>query len=270
MVEPDLESALAAHLDVAHAAWPGIELASEHFVRHMASVLDDAEGASIERALLSVRAGDLYLACACVRGDSRAVDELERGFITPLDAPLRATGLAEAAVDEVRQRVRVILLVGDGLPALARYGGCAQLRSWIRSVAVRQAARYFRRGPEVPVSADAFEAMPVVAGELAPWKQQYAAEFRLAFTQAIAALEERDRNLLRQHHFDGLTVDALAALYQIHRSTAARRVAAARAALLAGVRERLLQRLVVSEASLDSILRLVRSQLDVSFHELLS
>src|SRR5687768_18197925 len=48
------------------------------------------------------------------------------------------------------------------------------------------------------------DALPIFADDpqLAPWKEQYAAAFRAAFEHAIAALDERQRTLLRQHHID--------------------------------------------------------------------
>lgn len=262
----DVEHILARHVEAARAAWPALDLPAEDFVRHIAAVVDGPDE-SPDAALADLRAADLYLACACARGVTAALRELERSFIATLDAPLRSTGLDTTAVDEVRQLVREILLVGDdGVPGIARYAGRGQLRSWVRSVAVRQAARRFRGRTEIPVDADALDGLPDLAGDavLAHWKQRYAAEFRVAFDEAVAALDERERNLLRQHHIDGLTVDALSALYRVHRATAARWVGAARAALLAGIRVRLLQRLKVSEPELDSILRQVRSQIDVS------
>src|SRR4029079_7927214 len=100
--------------------------------------------------------------------------------------------------------------------------------------------------------------------QLAPWKQQYAAAFLEAFEQSIGALSEHARTLLRQHHLDQLSVDELATLHKVHRATSARWVAATRAALLAGVRTRMIARLGITGGELDSALRLARSQLDIS------
>jgi len=219
-----------------------------------------------------MQAADLYLACACAHGDPAAVAILERDYIAGLDAPLRATGLGAHAVDEVRQRVRELLLVGsDDVPAIASYRGKGHLRSWVRAVAVRQAMQHFRGVRETPVDDSALAELPDVAGDaqLAPWKQQYAVAFREAFEQAVNALSEHDRLLLRQHHLDQLSVDELATLHKVHRATAARWVAATRAALLAGVRTRMIARLGITGGELDSALRLARSQLDISIHRLL-
>jgi RNA polymerase sigma-70 factor (ECF subfamily) len=185
---------------------------------------------------------------------------------------LRSSGLDAHAVDDVRQRVRELLLVGtDDVPGIASYRGRGQLRSWLRAVAVRQAMKHFRGNRETPVDDTALEGVVGVRAdaELAPWKKQYAAAFREAFEHAVSALSEHDRVLLRQHHLDQLSVDELASLHKVHRATAARWVAAARAALLAGVRTRMIEKLAISGGDLDSALRLARSQLDVSIHRLL-
>ena len=263
---PDLETHLTNAFETGRVAWPQVELSVERFVRHVAGVIDEAETFS------ALHVGDLYLACACAYGDSTAVSTLEREFIAKLETPLRATGLDAASADDVKQRVREFLLVGaHGVPGIANYRGRGQLRSWLRAVALRQAMMHFRDHRKAPAGDDALQAIPAIADDpqLAPWKDQYAAAFKIAFEGAIAALDEHQRNLLRQHHIDRLSIDALASLHRVHRATAARWVAAARAALLAGVRERVVHHLAISGSELDSALRMVRSQLDVSIHRLL-
>lgn len=265
--QADLEDRLASAFDAGRAAFPAVALAAPDFMRHLAAIVDDADV-----PLSALHASDLFLACACAHGDPAAVTILERDYISTLDAPLRATGLGAHDADEVRQRMREQLLVGsDDLPGIASYRGKGQLRSWLRAVAVRQAMMLFRGKRETPVEDAALEGIVEIAGDaqLAPWKREYAAAFREAFEQSIKALSDHDRTLLRQHHLDQLSVDELATLHKIHRATAARWVAAARAALLAGIRERMIAKLAISGGELDSALRLARSQLEVSIHRLL-
>src|SRR5260370_1220010 len=90
-----------------------------------------------------------------------------------------------------------------------------------------------------------------------------AADLYLA-AAALAALAERERNVLRQYYIDGLTIDQLAALYQVNRATTARWVAGARLSVVAKTREHLVDELGIAAGEADSIIRLVRSQLDVS------
>jgi|GEM_PF-4314550 len=49
--------------------------------------------------------------------------------------------------------------------------------------------------------------------EIAYLKQRYRDEFREAFVAALGALDERQRNVLRQHHLDGMTIDQLGSLH---------------------------------------------------------
>jgi RNA polymerase sigma-70 factor, ECF subfamily len=263
----DLELRLASMFDAGRAAFSAVTLDAESYVRHLANIVGET-GASLD----SLQAADLYLACACAHGEPNAVATFERDYISTLEAPLRSTGLDAHAIDDVRQRVREILLVGtDDVPGIASYRGKGQLRSWLRAVAVRQAMMHFRGKRETPTDDGALEGMAEIGADaqLAPWKQQYAAAFREAFEQSVKALSDHDRTLLRQHHLDQLSIDELATLHKIHRATAARWVAAARASLLAGVRERMIAKLSITGGELDSALRLARSQLEVSIHRLL-
>jgi RNA polymerase sigma-70 factor, ECF subfamily len=74
---------------------------------------------------------------------------------------------------------------------------------------------------------------------------------------------------LRQHALDGLSIDRLAALHKVHRATAARWVEAARTAALEHTRLALGRRLRVGPDELESVMRLVRSQLDITLPALL-
>jgi RNA polymerase sigma-70 factor (ECF subfamily) len=100
--------------------------------------------------------------------------------------------------------------------------------------------------------------------ELALLKRRCRDDVRMGFASALAALTARERTLLRQHYVDGLTVDMLAPLYQVHRSTCARWIDAARVKVLRGVRKQLRTRLALDDAELESAVELVRSQLDLS------
>ena len=68
---------------------------------------------------------------------------------------------------------------------------------------------------------------------------------------------------------DGLSIDQLAAFYRVHRATTARWIEAARQAVLDGTRKELIRRLQLSRSELDSVMRLIGSQLDVSLSRVL-
>ena len=58
----DLEAELGARLQAGRAAWAGVVLSPEVFVRHLAGRTVGADLPTLERA------GDLYIACACAEG----------------------------------------------------------------------------------------------------------------------------------------------------------------------------------------------------------
>jgi len=159
------------------------------------------------------------------------------------------------------------LFVGDETraPRMADYGGRGDLRGWLRVTAVRAALKVLRKDKrEVPLEEGALlEAEATSADpEMAYVKELYRAQFRAAFQAALDSLEDREKALLKQHVVDGLSVDRLGDLHQVHRATAARWVAAAKEKLLERTREHFKQSVKMDDSECESVLRLVRSQLD--------
>jgi RNA polymerase sigma-70 factor (ECF subfamily) len=268
--DPSLPARLEAALESVRAAWPQRLVEEPVLLRHLAERVD-GEAAPGE-ALAALALGDLALACACVQGEPRALLLLEERGFRPLDGALARMGLSSAQIDDVKQSLRQQLLVAaDGPPRISQYGGRGALAGWLKVSAVRAGLKVAKAGRrEVSAEDDELFALPTESTpELARLKRDYQAEFRAAFLGALAALPDRDKNLLRQHHLDGLSVDELAGLYKVHRATAARWVAAARQALLTATRAALLERVRLQPNECDSIMRLVHSQLDVTLRRLL-
>jgi RNA polymerase sigma-70 factor (ECF subfamily) len=106
--------------------------------------------------------------------------------------------------------------------------------------------------------------------ELGYIAERYRGEVEDAFRQALAALDGEQRTLLRMHFVDAVTLDELARLRNMHRATIARHLAATRRTILDQIRRQLRERLAVSTDELVSLLRLVRSRLQISVAQLLS
>ena len=271
-----LERLLGDGLAAARASWPEVELPAELFVPYLAARAgggDPANGADLEDRLADLRVADLYLACACARGDSRALIAFEQRCLDVVDAALARMRMTAEVVDEVKQIVRRLLLVADGgPPRITDYAGRGDLRGWVRVTAAREALRLVRKNRrEVAVEADLLErAIPPGAdGELEYVKTVYRGEFRAAFRDAMGKLTDRERNLLAHQFVDGLTLDQLAALYRVHRATIARWLGRARTSVLRGTQLALRTRLRVQPTELDSIMRLIESRLDVTLPPLL-
>jgi RNA polymerase sigma-70 factor (ECF subfamily) len=261
---------LASIVAGARKAWPEVEHSDELFLSHLASKID----APIERSLGAIRTDDLFLASACALGEPTALAAFEERCLPAIDRPVARIDSRPEAIADVRQLVRQLVLVPreSAPPRIADFSGRSRLSSWLRAIAVREAVRLARRARrDVPLEEDELaEALGPDAGpELRYFKRLYQAEFRIALKQAIEALTDRQRTLLRQNVLDGVSIDRLAGLYGIHRATAARWVQGAREDLAAGLRTALRARLQVTPSELESILRLIDSQLQISLRKLL-
>lgn len=272
----ELGATLRSMFEAARAAWPGLDLPAEPFVRFVARKVP--EGEPVGRALAALHAADLYLAFACSLGDARAVSHFERLSAASIAPAVKRLGATPEEVKEVHQWACQHLLTpragasGALPPRVADFSGRGTLGAWVRVVAVRQAVVFLgRQRRELPVEDDelARKLGPDAEPELAYLKGRYRDEFKAAFADALAALSQSERALLRQHALDGLSIDKLAALYKIHRATAARRVEAARKAVLEQTRLSLGRRLRLSPDELDSVMRLFESRLDVTLSPLL-
>jgi RNA polymerase sigma-70 factor (ECF subfamily) len=264
-----LEATLRRALDDARAAWPAVALPPEEFVRQLAARV--ARGGLADLATL--QAADLYIACACAAGVPGALPALEARYFGILDVALRRMRL-EVAPDDVKQELRLRLFVSDGgaTPRIDQYNGKGDLASWLRVSATRVALRLARRRrPDAPTDAERLSELAVrdVEPELRHLRATLRPIVREAFAAALAALDERQRTLLSHHYVDALPTDRIGAIYGVHRATAARWVVQARAALLGGLRERVAHRLDSDVDEVDSLLRYVKSHLDLTLSRLL-
>ncbi len=269
-----LEAALTNAAQTAADAWPSLPGSAARFAAYVGARVDPDLDPHI--AVGAVRAADLWIAAACVDGDAGAIAAVEAHYFGAMRATLAKQGIAPDKVDEVEQGLRKLLFVGDGgPPRIAEYRGAGDLKAWLRVTATRAALKLVRaQSREAPAGSgdDAiFEARAHVDDpELAYIKAAYRAEFKGAFQEALDSLSARERLLLKQQIVDGLNVDELGRLYAVHRATAARWVQAARDKLLTRTRRVFILRAHISGDECDSVMRLVKSQLDVSLQRRLS
>lgn len=249
------------------AAWPTVTLSFERYREHVESRVHARASEPRERVITTLPATDMYLAAACADHDPAALAAFRDTMVPPMRQVLGKLGMSAAQIDEAVQRVLVSVFVGDGrAPQIAEYGGRGTLRSWLRTIAVRTGRRMLGLEAAAPSGEDELAELPdaVADPELSLLRTTYREQIRGAFAAAFAALSERERNVLRQYYIDGLTIDQLAALYQVNRATTARWVAGARLGVVTKTREQLVDHFGISDAEVDSIIRLVRSQIDVS------
>lgn len=266
-----LRSALRTAVTNAYRAAPDIGIAARDFVMYLAErVAEDETGLG---ALQSLYTDDLFLACGCSLGDAAAIAAFDRGPLSDVSAALRRSAPPGSLVEEVRQRVAELLLVGgpERAPLIRQYAGRGKLRAWVRVIAMREAnkLRSHGRREQPTATTSLFDAATAHEPETAYLKGAYAGLFKRAFHEAVDGLSIHDRLLLRQHFLDGLTIDQLAVLHQVHRATAARWLARLRQLVLHRTRQRLRAELQVDEGELDSVMRLIDTQLDASVRRLL-
>jgi RNA polymerase sigma-70 factor (ECF subfamily) len=233
---------------------------------------DDERIASDCRSLDPSLPPDLELAAACVAGDPSAIAALDAALPALVRPVVARVGVTEADTDEVLQRVRIALLApgAGGTIGLSGYSGRGELKAYIRAVAVKQALKKRQREDRGSDPIDDLLAGGDDSPELQVIKARCRGEIRAAFGAALATLGDRERTLLRQHYLDGLSVDVLGRLHRVHWATAARWITSARADLLRGMRRHFQTTLGMDRRDLDSVIGLVRSQIDLSMSRLLA
>lgn len=266
-VPPELESRLLSFRAAGQAAWPGLPLTDDELLRYLAERLP--EGANLTEALDHFHGADLHLACACALGKPRALEAFERHCLVNLPATLARFSKSDEFHDEVRQAVRERLFVcKPGARArIEDYGGRGALAGWVRVVAVRLAVDLLRQQNKQPLAVqdDVLEGLAIGAdSDLQVLAQRYRAEVKAAFREAFAALPAAERNLLRLHYLDNLTLEEIGAMKRVHRSTAARRLARSCELVAAHTHKILVERLGIEASQIDSVMRLLRSHLDLS------
>jgi RNA polymerase sigma-70 factor, ECF subfamily len=290
MEAKDLDEAMREALVAGRRAWPDVELAEARFAGWVSERTIDAE-------TLRTRGAELYLACACALGEDsmqnpqrvphlprsfapdksggsardRALLLFDRTFIQTLRSGIARRTLSPEQLDELRQRLRVRLLTGPR-PRIASYQGHGPLGAWVRVAAARQALDMSAGARHAAESDGPLADALVSAGvdpEIAAAKRQFQAEFRTALEDSLASLLPREKTLLRMHFIDRLNIDEMGTIFRVHRATVARWLAAIRRQVFARVCEQLSLQLRSSPSEVASLVRLVRSEVEVSVQRLL-
>lgn len=262
----DRVAAVAARIGAAgRAAWPTVQLSDEAIAANLTQRLADDAGTLLD----DLKDADLYLAIALTTKDPAAVRAFEDKVVPQIDVALRRLRLAGGTADEVKQALRVELLA-DG--KIADFAGRGELAAWVRVSATRKALKLVRRADREETLDEILldhwpSSTPDPGGKHI--RTTYTAELKRAIREAFTALEVRQRNLLRQHILDELTIDDLARLYRVHRATCARWLADARADLGKLTRKKLLASLKVPSGDLDSLLRFLDSDIELSISRIL-
>lgn len=203
---------------------------------------------------------EVVLTCAALAGVRQALEVLEHEYLEPLQRTLSQRWAGDV-VDDALQSMRERLLVGAS-PALREWPARDRLERWLRLCAMREVMSATHERPQLtPAPAT------ISAGDDLPHRHREALE--QALKTAVAHLEPAQRGILKLHLLENVSVESIAALYQVSRATMTRWLAAARDSLAQSLRAEGRQRLDVGDRTLDSVARPLLAQLEVSLAGLL-
>lgn len=262
-----MDAGIAAQLRAGRAAYPAIEIDPDEFARELARRADGA-------VIADLKGADVYLAIACGNQHSEAIAIVRSLLVSEVAFAARKTTASADQLAEVTANLSRVLFVDEGeRPAAVRnYSGRGELKSYVRVIAMREVMRVVNLGRrEVAVEDNELfdRLVPASDPELSILRARYREDVDIAMRAAVATLDERGRALLRYAFVDGWTVDRIGELYDVHRATAARWVAAVRERLGDEIRTQLAARLKVDTDEVDSIVRMVQSRIDVSLDRML-
>jgi RNA polymerase sigma-70 factor (ECF subfamily) len=272
--QPGMEQSLCAQLDRALSRWPTIEVDRLGFVEHWAAQLAGSKQGLSDFEQLHLE--DLYLAFACGRGDKEALRLFRERFVPAAEGAIRGVDNSPSFVDEVLQQLqtRVLVTEADRPPRILDYAGRGSLENWLRAAALRlalNARRDARANPEQLQENSQWDAAaPTGDLQFNLLRNRYGAEFGGALRQSFKDLQPQERNILRLHFVEGLSLNQIAAMYQVNKSTISRRMARARETLVWRTRERLEQQLSLKPSELESLLELLGPRLDLSLTSMLA
>ncbi|AKU96927.1 putative DNA-binding regulatory protein [Labilithrix luteola] len=263
--------------DHARSQFPGVEVSEAEFraylLRHNAPGESDEAPAQGRNPLVIIT--DLYLACACSRGDARAIAAFEHRYSSTVESVrLRFRGRAPSEPELWAELAQRLFVRTEDKPAkIAEFSGRSELGAWLKVVTSRIILnRLQAEKPEASVEDRILEGLLVTQAspELSVGRAEHRALMSKAFALAASELPTRERRILRQAFAEGFTIDDLASLYNVHRSTAARWIKDATNSLSGRVATIVRTELRLSKAEYESWARDITSSMDVSIAKYLA
>ena len=208
----------------------------------------DASDQAIVDFIDQLQAGDLCLAIACERGDSRAWTDLVERYSTTVRSAARSAAGNEDAAEDLAQSIWAELhglrLREDGRPAskLAYYSGRGSFAGWLRAVVGQLAVDQHRKQSRLVqaeddadfdrMNAEAADDGQTAAGmastaldpENALSRKLERIEMERALARSIKEMADEDRLLVKLYYFDNLRLREAGAVLGVHEATASRRL----------------------------------------------
>jgi RNA polymerase sigma-70 factor (ECF subfamily) len=269
-----VEEALMRLHAAAREHWAELpELPLDDFIAHVATAIPPGHDAVVYLESLVIE--DLYLACACMHDVPGAIAAFDARWLSAVPGYVARIDRSRDLADEICQQVRERMLVRrpDRPPKIAEYSGRGSLASWLRVVAVRLALDHRARPDEVRRTDDSDLMLERLADETAPdqliLQARWAGAMTAALRRAVATLVPEQRVILRMYFASGQNTQQIARMLRVDRSTAARRLVAARQAIFEATHRFLSAELPIDTVEFASLARALHDQLDVSLSGLL-
>jgi RNA polymerase sigma-70 factor, ECF subfamily len=244
--------------------WPEIDgLSLEDFCQHLQRLGTCSN--DLER-----HGSDIFLALACGRGDPEAIRALSSRHLQTLDDYLARSGFDGDTRQDILQQALMHLCTGES-PRILTYAGRAALASWLRVAVHRFALQMVRQNGNVAARELSLDALvgPDVDVETRVTIEEARPRFQLAMQQALTDLDDRERTLLRLCFLDGLSIDAIGAMYGVHRATAARWLQNIRRQLFVRVQSTLQSELGLRDSEFESLAFLIQTGIHLSLRRVL-
>lgn len=246
------------------ARWAPVQISLERFT-------DLCVQANLSEDALRSRPEALYLAYAAGTGADGAHAALEREFLSGLSARLRRLGVTPDLMPDVLQTIRERLLLGPR-PRILTYDGRASLQSWIKVIAMRLAIDIVRSRSAVTRIDTSFAAEPSAPPRDAATllaAAQYRVQLETALKEELGRLPPDRRSVLRLHLLENESIDSIARRLGVHRVTVARWLWSLGEQVLENLRRRFHDDFGVVAPDFDSLVRLLRSTMNVDLRDLL-
>jgi RNA polymerase sigma-70 factor, ECF subfamily len=251
-------SSLLAAFEAGRGRWPDVNLGFDDFASRI-------EALAVAGQDLSTHAPDLFLAIACTAGDQAAIRHFDRVFVSQVDARVTRFDLSPDRLDDLRQKLRTKLLMGPS-PGIGSYRGRAPLGAWLHVTAVRVAI-------DVAAVVPANDRMDIDLLEITATGQNPEIEatrtlhqerFQVALEESFQVLTSREKTILRLHVVDGLNIDAIGAIYGVHRATAARWLVGIRTRVYEQLKREFALRWKATSSDLRSLVSLLRDHIHIT------
>jgi RNA polymerase sigma-70 factor (ECF subfamily) len=264
-----LEARLREIVSRATRAWPTLRVDPTRLVAQLARVIGD----EVEQGLTELYAEDFALGLACADRVPGAVTQVERLCGPAIDAAVARIDRSPELRDEVRQTLWQRLFVGtpDQAPRILTYAGRGPLAGWV-AVAAQRIALDLRKAAARAAGSDpdVDQLLPTDEHpEVDYLRMRYKTEFEEAVRDALAALPDRDRLLLRLTTVSGMSHEQIGNIYKVNQSTVSRWIARARAEVLDATERSVCRKLRVERDEFMSLAGLLVSRIDLSISRVL-